>query len=416
MTVMSEKETMATVKLTKTLIEDAKPRGKRYSLWDSVVPGFVCRISTKGKKTYAVTYRTVDGTQRWPVVGTHGAITLEQAREIASNMLAEARAGGDPSQSRMDARRAPTVADVCDRYLEEYAKPYKKPLSVADDEMMIRKYVKPKLGSRKIASLVFKDVERVHRELKHIPVRANRVRSLISKMLNLCEKWGIRPQNSNPCRHISRYPERQVHRPLNELEIARLAKRLTEAERGQPVEDPKTGKLVSIAENPRAVAAIRLMMFTGARRNEILRLRWDEVDLEASLIRLADTKTGAKIIRLNSAAREVLEAQEPMVGNPFVFPSSKLPRKPLYDVNGPWRRIRKRARLEDVRLHDLRHNFAAAAAAGGLSLFQIGQLLGHRSPKTTARYSDLTDDPAQKAMEQVGAVLAKAMDRKGDDG
>jgi len=228
-------------------------------------------------------------------------------------------------------------------------------------------------------------------------------------MFNLAEKWGIRPEHSNPCRHVEKYPERQVHRPLSEIEIARLSKVLRQAERDDTVENPTTGERESVAENPRAVAALRLLLFTGMRRNEALRLRWDDVDLEAGVLRLGDSKTGAKVIRLNSAAREVIAAQEPMLGNPYVFPSPLKPGAPLYDIKRVWNRIRERAGLGDVRLHDLRHNYAAAAAADGLSLHQIGQLLGHRNPRTTARYSDLTDDPARRAAEQVGQALAKAM-------
>jgi integrase len=150
-------------------------------------------------------------------------------------------------------------------------------------------------------------------------------------------------------------------------------------------------------------------MFTGMRRNEAIRLRWSEVDLDAGVLRLPDSKTGAKVVRLNGAAREVIQDQEPMLGNPYVFPSPVIPGAPLYDIKGVWARVKIRAGLGDVRLHDLRHNFAAAAAAGGLSLFQIGQLLGHRNPRTTARYADLVDDAAARAAEQVGEALTRAM-------
>jgi integrase len=393
-----------TLALTITAIKNAPPPKENektgYILWDTEVKGLGCRISPKGKKTFVVFYRTLDGTQRKPRIEDFGAITLDKARKIAQDILAEVRAGGDPSLDRAEARKAPTLAEVCDRYLKDYARPYKKPLSVADDIVMIDKYIKPSLGSRKVASLAFKDVERLHRELGHIPIRANRVRSLLSKMFNLCEKWGLRPQNSNPCRHVGRYKERQVHRPMTEPELTRLSRVMREAETGTP----------DVSENPRAIAAIRLLLFTGCRRNEVLRLRWDEVDLQNSVLRLHDSKTGEKLVRLNTAAREVLEGQAPLPDNPWVFPSDKKTGQPIHDVKGPWARIRARAGLADVRLHDLRHNFAATGAAGGLSLHQIGQLLGHRSPRTTARYSDLTDDPARRAAEQVGEALAGLVD------
>ncbi len=400
---------MPTVKLTIKLIDAATPKDREYTLWDSKIPGLGCKVTPKGRKVFVLKYRTEKGTQRKPTIGTYGAITLEQARELAHGMLAKVRAGGDPSRSRKESRKAPTVAELCARYLEEYAEPYKKPSSVAEDRRNLDNHVKPALGGQKVADVALVDVQRLHRKMRDKPIAANRVLAVLSKMFNLAEKWGIRPEHSNPCRHVEKYPERQVHRPLSEIEIARLSKVLRQAERDDTVENPTTGERESVAENPRAVAALRLLLFTGMRRNEALRLRWDDVDLEAGVLRLGDSKTGAKVIRLNSAAREVIAAQEPMLGNPYVFPSPLKPGAPLYDIKRVWNRIRERAGLGDVRLHDLRHNYAAAAAADGLSLHQIGQLLGHRNPRTTARYSDLTDDPARRAAEQVGQALAKAM-------
>jgi integrase len=392
------------IKLTKRLIDTAELRAERYDIRDDEVRGLLLRVHPNGTRVFMLTYRTAGGAERRPAIGTYGSITLDQARGIAKDMLARVRAGEDPSQDRQDARQAPTVAELCDRYLDEHARPHKKPSSVEEDRRNIEKHVKPMLGSRKVASVTVADVQRLHRGMRDRPIAANRTLALLSKMFNLAEKWRLRPEHSNPCRHVEKYPEHQIHRPLTVLELARLAKVLREAETADPPE---------AAENPRAVAALRLLMFTGMRRNEALRLTWACVDLDAGVLRLADSKTGAKVVRLNGAAREVIAAQEPMVGNPYVFPSPVIPGAPLYDIKGVWRRIRELAGLGDVRLHDLRHNFAAAAAAGGLSLHQIGQLLGHRNPSTTARYSDLVDDAAARAAEQVGEALTRAMNGGG---
>ena len=394
---------MPTEKLTKKLIDSLSPKRRDYVLWDTEVRGLGCKVTPAGRKVFVLKYRTKQGTQRKPAIGTYGSITLKQARGLAEDMIAEVRGGGDPSLERKDARLAPTVAEVCERYLKEHARPLKKPSSVYIDELYIRLHIKPHLGNRKVASIAFKDVNALHRSLHETPYQANRVIALVSKILRLCEEWELRPQHTNPCGRVQRFPERSKHRPLRELEIARLAKILREAETGNPPE---------AAENPRAVAALRLLMFTGMRRNEALRLQWDEVDLDAGVLRLKDSKTGEKTIRLSGAAREVIAAQEPMLGNPYVFPSPVKPGAPLFDIKKIWSRIRKRAGLGDVRLHDLRHNFAAAAAADGLSLHQIGQLLGHRNPRTTARYADLVDEAAAHAAERVGQALSKAMNKK----
>lgn len=381
------------MKLTKSRIDAVVPQPKRFVVWDSAIPGFGLSVHPKGLKTFVLKYRTVDGTQRKPTIGTYGAITLEQARDIANDILAKVRAGEDPSRARKEARLAPTVADLVDRYWNEHALIYKKPSSIKADRVNIDKHVLPAFGTRKVASITFDDVSRLHKSMFETPGAANRTVALLSKMFNLAEKWQIRPPYSNPCRHVTKYKERRIHRDLNELELARLAKVLLESE---PY------------ESPHAIAAIRLLLFSGMRVGEVLSLRWAEVDLDRGALFLKDSKTGAKTVHLNSAARELLSSRERVLGNEYVFPG-KLPGKPIMDLNKPWRRIRRRAALPELRLHDLRHNFASAAAASGLSLTVIGKLLGHRSPLTTSRYADLADDPTRAASEMVGRRIAEAM-------
>ena len=390
---------MPTVKLTKRLIQSATSKPSRYDLCDSELRGLRLRVHPGGRKTFMVYYRIEDGTERRPKIGDFGELTVEQAREIARDHLSKVRAGEDPSKARKDARIAPTVADACERFLEEYSRRYNKPSSVRSNEQRIKLHIVPRLGNCKVANVTREDVLRLHGDMRKKPGAANRTVALISKMFTLCNEWGWHP-GPNPARGIKKYPEKKLHRDLSELELARLAKVLRDAESGS---DPAT------SENPRAVEAIRLLMFTGCRRGEVLGLRWDEVDLKRRVLHLSDSKSGAKTIWLNSAAIEILSSQEPMVGNPYVFPSSRTPGKPLHDLNGPWYRMRKRAGLDGVRLHDLRHNLASWAAADGQSLVMIGRLLGHKVPATTARYADLADRPAQRAAEQVGQALSRAM-------
>jgi integrase len=397
---------MPKTKLTKRVVDDAKPmppathNGKttpsRYILWDTELRGFGLRVEASGQKTFILYYRSTDGTQRKPTLGTYGAVTVQQAREIAQSMLASVRAGADPSAARQDARQAPTVKDACEKFMKEHAS-LKKPLTKAQYESLIDRHVKPALGARKVASIQHEDIARLVRAVgKKHPIAANRLRAVLSKLFALTEKWRWRPAATNPCIHIERYRENKVHRDLAQDELVRLAAAL-EAE---------------AANNSRAVAALRLLLFTGCRRNEVLHLKWSEVDLDRGMLRLGDSKTGAKIVHMNGAAREVLEAQEAVPANPFVFPGhaelEKGP-KPISDAKRAWDRVRKAAGLEDVRLHDLRHNFASYGAAEGLSLPLIGKLLGHKNPTTTARYAELADDPARRAAEAVGRAIASAM-------
>ena len=179
-------------------------------------------------------------------------------------------------------------------------------------------------------------------------------------------------------------------------ELAHLGEVLTEAEH--------TG-----TELPSAIAAIRLLLFSGCRRSEILTLQWEHVDFERQCLRLQESKTGAKTVYLSPPALEVLTGTERQEGNPYVIRGAK-PGAHLVNLTKPWMRIRARAGLDDVRLHDLRHSFASVAVAGGLSLPLIGALLGHTQPQTTARYAHLAADPLRQATDLVGRRIAAAME------
>jgi integrase len=394
---------MATAKLTKRFIDALEP-GPRRIVWDTEVVGLGLRVEESGTKTFLLTYRTVDGRQRKPALGRYGTLTLQQARDLARQWLAEVAAGGDPSQERQEARRAPTVAEVAQRYMAELVRPHMKPTTVMKTSSLLRLYVLPALGEIKVTAVTQADVERLHREVgERYHVTANQVVKVLSAMFNACERWGLRPEQSNPCRHVRKFRELPKHRPLTPEELGRLAEALADFDARGP-------------NQARAVAIIRLLIFTGARSSEIAKLRWTEVDLEHGVLRLGDSKTGPRVVPLNSAAREVLRAQKPEEGNPYVFPGAR-PGQPRTTARWEWwSRVRERAGLSDVRVHDLRHNFAAMAAADGLSLYQIGQLLGHRSPVTTNRYADMLVDPRIRDAERVGEALAKAMGGGTNDG
>jgi integrase len=162
------------------------------------------------------------------------------------------------------------------------------------------------------------------------------------------------------------------------------------------------------------VAAIRLLVFTGARRNEILTLKWEHVDFERACLRLPDSKTGAKTVHLNAPALELLWALPRIEGNAHVIPGERLGAH-LVNIEKPWRRIRSRAALDGLRLHDLRHSFASFAAGAGHSLPIIGALLGHTQAATTARYAHLAAHPLKQASERIGRDIATAMKGRSKD-
>ena len=230
------------------------------------------------------------------------------------------------------------------------------------------------------------------------PYQANRTVAMLSKFFNWTEKLGLRPDGSNPCRHVEKYREAKRERFLSEAELARLGEALRAAE---------TDKTAS----PWVIAAIRLLTLTGARLSEVLTLRWDYVDFDRATIRLPDSKTGAKTLHLNAPALEVLSAIPRLEDNPHVICGERKGAH-LVNIQKPWRRIRKAAGLNDVRIHDLRHSFASVAAAGGMSLPLIGALLGHSQPATTARYAHLSSDPLRAASDAIAGRIAGAMATK----
>ena len=386
-------------KLTKRTVESVRPDpDHEVIVWDNDLPGFGVRVWPSGKRTYILKYRTRDGRQRKATIGRHGPLTPEQARNRALKWLSEAKHGHDPAGDEAEIRRAPTVDHLAERYMEQHARPKKRAASIEADQRSLKLHILPKLGRKKVNSITRADIAQLHYKMREKPIAANRALALLSKMFNLAEKWGLRADNSNPCRHIERYKERRMERFLSNEELARLGEVLAEAER------TRTGL-------PSAIAAIRLLLFTGCRRSEILTLQWEHVDFERQCLRLPESKTGSKTVYLSPPALEVLTGIEREEGSPYVITGAK-PGSHLVNLTKPWQRIRKMAGLEGVRIHDLRHSFASMAVAGGLSLPVIGALLGHTQPATTQRYAHLAADPLKQAANLTGNRIAAAMKQR----
>jgi integrase len=389
-------------KLTKKLVESAQPAPAEFTLWDEEIPGFGLRVWPSGKKTYIAKYRTSEGRQRKYTIGPHGVLTAERARVAAIQLLSSSRLGSDPAASRKAARGAPTIAELSERYLREHARLKKKASSVHSDEALLRLYILPRLGLTKVNALDRAEIAQLHTSMSNIRGAANRTLALLSKMMNLAEKWGLRPDGSNPCRHVEKYAERKIERYLSADELARLGKALADAEREQ-------------TESASAIAAIRLLLLTGCRFSEIMTLRWKEVDFQSQCLRLRDSKTGAKLVYLSSAAVSVLKTIQRKPDNEFVIAGAKQGTH-LVNLRKPWERVRTRANLTDVRIHDLRHSFASIAVSRGLSLPIVGALLGHSQPGTTQRYAHLAGDPLHKAVDLVGESIEQMLFSRRQEG
>jgi len=385
-------------KITKRLVDSLGTRETDYFVWDDEVPGFGIRVWPSGRKVYLLKYRVGGGrtgTMRRPVIGNHGALTPDQARTTAEQWYGQVVNGGDPGGERKRRRKAPNINGLCDQYLSEHAKVRKKASSAAEDERLIEKKIKPRFGTRKVEELATEDVQRWHQGMHATPIEANRCLALLSKMMSLAELWGQRPQHSNPCRGISRFEEKKRKRYLTAKEFAALGTALKETE--------EEGAVPAAA-----VAAVRLIALTGCRSSEVTQALVKEADVEAGVLRLGDSKTGAKEVKLSAPALQVIQAIRRPSKNPFLVPGPS-DTGPITNLNRYWAVIREKAELPDLRLHDLRHAFASVGVGLQMSLPMVGAMLGHTQAATTQRYSHLQDDPLKQAVERVSSTISAAM-------
>ena len=368
-------------RITKRSVDAIKVGGTDTVYWDGELTGFGLRVRRSGRKSYVVQTR-IAGKLCWFTIGPHGPLNPDQARARALEILACAKKGIDPRDA--DARREaePSMADLGRRFLEEYVPVHCKPSTREEYRRSVRLFVDPVIGELRVPEVQRKDIADLHHGLRDKPYQANRTLGVLSKMFSLAEVWGWRPDGSNPCRHVKRYKEHKRERFLSPEETERLGQVLREVEE----------------EMPSAVAAFRLLLLTGCRMSEIRDLRWEYV--KDDCIELPDAKTGGRVVPLGPEARAVLSAIPREEDNPWVI-AGRLPGSHLTDLQRPWRRIRKQADLEGVRIHDLRHSFASRALALGESLTMIGKLLGHTQVQTTARYAHLARDSIQTAAARI---------------
>ena len=361
--------------------------------WDRELTGFGVRVYPSGGKVYVAQARGPEGPKR-VTVGRHGVLSAEQARQRAALIIARVKAGESPVPEPLATRQAggPTVADLAERFLEEYAAVRYKPATLAWTRTMVQRFIMPELGKLALATVERSQVMALHHRLYESPSTANMVVRTLSLMYRLAEGWGMVPEGCNPCRSVAKYPQRKRERFLTDEEFIRLGRVLDEAgSRG--------------GVSPSAVAALRLLMLTGCRKSEILTLRWEHVVLEAGELRLPDTKTGARVVPLSPSAVKVLAALPRPPGNPWVIPGRR-PDTHLRALSDAWEVIRARATLEGVRIHDLRHSFASRALALGESLPMIGKLLGHSQMETTSRYAHLERDSVHESAARITESLA----------
>ncbi len=379
-------------KLTKRTVEALETRAKNYIAFDAELPGFGVRVMPSGKRFFLVQYRRHGRTRRI-MIGQFGPVTAEVARQKAMALLGQAKGGGDdPAFTRDALRQSTTMEQLGARFLKEHVTIRCKPTTQREYQRSIDLFLNPFFGTQRVRSVTAADVAELHGSLAHIPYQANRTLGVLSKMMSLAEVWGLRDRHTNPCEEVERYPEHKRERFLSLKEVEALGRALADAD----------------ADCTYAVAAFRLLLLTGCRLGEIQTLRWEHVHLDEGELRLPDSKTGAKVVHLGTAATVLLRSLPRIDDNPFVIVGTK-PGAHLTDLQRPWRRIRKAAGLGQTRIHDLRHTFASGGLAVGEGLPIIGKLLGHTQVQTTARYAHLAADPLKAAADRIAGRLATVL-------
>ena len=387
-------------KLTDSMVRGlpAPPSGNRVT-YDSDVPGFGCRVTSTGARAFVLNYR-VAGRERRITIGSYPAWKTGQAREQAGALRRQVDLGEDPMQTRQEQREAPTIADLANRYREVHL-PNKRAGSAENDELALRKHILPRFERTLVTDVRHADIVDLHREItKTTPIAANRIVALLSTMFSLAirEEW----RADNPCKGIKKNQENRRERFLSPAEIARLSE--------------------ALAASPEQASAnaVRLLLLTGARRGEMLGAKWSEFDLAAGTWVKPGSRTKQRTLHrvpLSVPAISLLSQMKAAAGNDatYVFPSTSRPgpdglrtEQPMQTLKTMWSGVRRKAGLDDVHLHDLRHSFASLLASGGASLPLIGALLGHSNPITTNRYAHLADNPLRAATERVGAIVAGA--------
>jgi integrase len=373
------------VRLSKSTVDALTPRATEYVQWDSALPGFGVRVYPSGVKTYLLHLR-VHGVQHKIRLGRHGVVTADQARYDARLRLADLQRG-----ILVDRTPPPrtTFAELAARYLAEHAATRKKPSSQRLDRTNLRLHLLPRLGPLLLDTITPQDLLAMHHAMHGMPVIANRCLSLVATMFGLAKRWGLYA-GDNPAQGIAPYRERRRETMLSATQRRRVLELLDQFAHDR-------------LAAPSVLAVIRVLLFTGARPGELLGLTWDRIAWDARLIRLADSKTGPRVLYLSDEALATL-AGLPQT-SAWVFPGRD-GKAPVVNVTHTWRTIRRLAGLpEGTRLYDLRHTFASVAAEQGESLPMIGALLGHTQYATTKRYIHLLHAPVAEAARRVGKAV-----------
>lgn len=383
-------------KFTKRFVEAIAPDSeKTLKFWDAELKGFGLIVLPSGRRTYCIEYRNVDRVKKRLKIGIHGTITTEEARDLAKKKLGQVAHGEDPTEQKKQLSNLATVEELANNYLERYG--YKKrPKSLQEDQKLLQNIILPALGRLKVIYITRRELEALHKHYQDTPYQANRALSLLSKMFNLAMSWGWR--DDNPATNIQKYQEEKRDRWLDQEELDRLWEVL----------DRHSGHMTTYV--------FKFLILTGARKGEALGATWDQFDLEKGVWTKPSHLTKQKKkehLPLSEKAVEVLQIVKKRTpkGSVYVFPG-RIEGEPLKEIKTFWKTALKEAKLENIRIHDLRHTHASHLVSSGLSLSIVGKLLGHTQASTTQRYAHLADAPLRHAAELFGSKVGNKLPLK----
>ena len=381
---------MPKLKLTKTIVDAAQKEEEPYELRDTVIPGFLLKVTPTGRKIFMLAYVANNGQRRKPAIGQFGEITVEQARSIAQDWLADVRKGKDPSAEKSAARQAATVKELFERFIADYSESRNKPSTVKSNRGYGKLYIIPQLGQMKVPDVTRADISNLMKKMSKTPTNANRVLAAVRKMFNMAEVWGMRPDGSNPCRHIPKFPERGKTRLITDTELRQLYAYLDQAE-------------AEGLEHPFILLAVRLQFEFAARMSEILMLEWSWVDLDNRRVVWPDSKTGGMSKPMSAEAVRLFESAPRFEDSPYVCPSIFDPSLPMskHTYWHGWRRVLERAGLPHIGTHGIRHRAATDIANSGIPVKVGMALTAHKTVTMFMRYVHTEDDPIRAAAEAV---------------
>ncbi|MBY0227596.1 MAG: tyrosine-type recombinase/integrase [Hyphomicrobium sp.] len=356
-------------------------------IWDADLKRFGARRQA-GAVTYVVKLR-IDGRQRWITLGKDGPMTAHEARQKARHVLALADSGADPTHERETSRNRPIFSDFAETWLRTHVAIKRKPKTLIEYRRMIAANLNPVVGKLRVDRIDRADAVELHATYAGSPYVANRSLAVLSSIMSHAERLGYRPPNSNPVRGVERFRERKRKRPLSRAELSALWEHL---------------KTLDGQISPYVVAAFRLLLLTGMRREEVLGLEWESVDLVGGVLHLKDAKTGPRDVVLSSAAVKLISELPRIEGNPYVLPGAKEAQH-LANITDRWQDIRKTLGFPDVRIHDLRHTVASELARSA-PLTVVRDALGHAEITTTSGYSHAAADDVRAAVNAFATVLS----------